>query len=254
VFARDTSTGALVQDAGPTGCIVAEATDGCTTGLALAAPEGMAISPDGTSVYVASAVSNALAVFARDGATGALTQATDGSGCIANAPLAGCTTGAQLNGANAVAVSPDGTSVYVTSLVSNSVASFTRAPAGTVTQQPGTAGCVISVLAVGCSLGRAFVAPEGLAVSPDGANVYVTAFGSGALDTLDRTVTTGALMQKSRRAGCIVVSPTPDCRHGRKLLGASSVAVSPDGRHVYSAAFASNAVSVFRRITKENAR
>ena len=42
------------------------------------------------------------------------------------------------------------------------------------------------MLAVGCSLGRAMSAPEGLAVSPDGANVYVAAFTSGAIDVFDR--------------------------------------------------------------------
>ena len=42
----------------------------------------------------------------------------------------------------------------------------------------------------------------------------------------------------------------PDCLPGRALLGASSVAVSPDGRHVYAAAFKSNAVGVFKRVTR----
>ena len=65
-------------------------------------------------------------MLARDASTGALTQATDGTGCIVQSALAGCTTGAQLAGANAVAVSPDDSSVYVTSLTSNSVTSFTR--------------------------------------------------------------------------------------------------------------------------------
>ncbi len=86
----------------------------------------MAISGDGNTVYVATAVSNALLVLSRDRATGALTQATDGSGCISNAPADGCTTGVQLGGANAIAVSPADDSVYVTSLFSNSLTSFAR--------------------------------------------------------------------------------------------------------------------------------
>ncbi len=44
------------------------------------------------------------------------------------------------------------------------------------------------------------------------------------------------------------------CALGRGLLGASSIAVSPDGKYVYSAAFASNAVGVFKRVTKAVAR
>ncbi|MEA2332011.1 MAG: hypothetical protein QOH58_2149 [Thermoleophilaceae bacterium] len=250
VFARNASTGALTQPADTTGCIVNTPTDGCTTGLALAAPEGLAISADGDNVYVATAVSNALAVFTRDASTGALTQATDGTGCIVDSPLAGCTTGTELGGANAVAVSSDDASVYVTSLTSNSLTTFDRTPStGQLTQKTGTSACVIYVFAVGCSLGRALSEPEGVAVSPDGASVYAAAFGSDAIDVFNRN-TTGALIQKQRRRGCMTSSATPDCTPARALGGASSVAVSPDGKHVYSGAFDSNAVAVFKRVTR----
>jgi DNA-binding beta-propeller fold protein YncE len=255
VFARNATSGALTQPAGTAGCMAATATDGCTTGLALGGPEGMAISADGNDVYVAAAVSNALLVLARNPSTGALTQATDGTGCIVDSALAGCTTGVQLGGANAVTVSPDGGDVYVTSLTSNSVTSFTRtASTGQLTQQPGTSACAIYVLAVGCSLGRALSAPEGIAVSPDGASVYAAAFTSGAIDVFNRNAGSGALMQKPRRAGCVTTSAAPDCIPARGLLGVSSVVVSPDGRNVYAAAFRSNAVTVFKRITTTVAR
>ena len=190
-------------------------------------------------------------MFARDPSTGALTQATDGTGCIVNSPLAGCTTGTQLAGANAVAVSADDDNVYVTSLLSNSLTTFNRTPStGQLTQQTGTSACVIYVLAVGCSLGRAFSAPEGLAVSPDGASVYVAAFESGAVDVFNRNADSGAVMQKPRRRGCLTTRATPDCARGRALSGASSVAVSPDGKHLYSGSFGSNAVGVFKRVTR----
>lgn len=255
VFTRNASTGALTQPADASGCLVNAATDGCTTVLALGAPEGMAISGDGDNVYVATALSNALLVLTRNASTGALTQATDGSGCIVDAALAGCTTGLWLGGANAVAVSPDDGDVYVTSLTSNSLTSFTRAPGtGTLTQQSGTSACAIYLLAVGCSLGRALSEPEGLAVAPDGATVYAAAFGSGALDVFDRTAGTGALMQKPRRTGCMTTGPIPDCTPARALQGVSSIAVSPDGKYVYSAAFRSDAVAVFKRVTKSMTR
>lgn len=248
VFARNASTGALVQPTGATGCIVQTAADGCATGVALAGVEGMAISNDGNDVYVAAALSNALDTFSRNASTGALSQATSPAGCIVDVALAGCTTGTQVSGANAVAVSPDDADVYVTSLLSSSITSFARtATTGYLAQLPGTSACVIYLLAVGCSLGRALSAPEGLAVSPDGASVYVDAFATGALDVLDRSGS-GALVQKSRQPGCVTAAPVADCALGRGLLGASSVAVSPDGRYVYSGAFASNAVDVFRRV------
>ncbi len=247
-FTRDASTGALAQPGDATGCL-ATATAGCATGIALGAPEGMAVSADGASVYVATAASNAVLTLARNASTGALTQATDGTGCIANAVVTGCTTGVTLAGANALAVSPGDDDVYATSLVSNSVTSFTRtAGSGLLAQQQGTSACAIYLLAVGCSLARSLSAPEGVAVSPDGASVYAAAYNSGTIATFVRS-TTGALKQQSGRLGCVTGKDEPDCATGRALSGVSSIAVSPDGRHVYAAAFKSNALTVFARTT-----
>lgn len=249
MFTRNTSTGALTQPADTTGCLAA-ATTGCAAGLALGAPEGMAASEDGASVYVATAASNAVLTLVRDPSTGALTQATDGTGCMANGPITGCATGVRLGGANALTVSPDDGDVYVTSLTSNSVTSFIRtAGTGQLAQQTGTSACAIYVVAVGCSLARSLSAPEGIAVSPDGGSVYAAAYNSGTIDTFDRS-STGALKQKPRQPGCITGRTAADCTAGRALSGVSSIAVSPDGKHVYAAAFKSNAVTVFTRITK----
>jgi DNA-binding beta-propeller fold protein YncE len=247
VLARDGKTGALSQPAGAAGCI-AVATAGCAPGVALGAPEGMAISAGGTSVYVASALSNAVAVLSRDPTTGALTQATDGSGCIVDAALAGCTAGVQLSGANAVAVAPGKGDVYVTSLFSNSVTSFTRSTSsGALVQKPGTSGCLVWLRAVGCSFGRALSSPEGLAVSPDGVNVYAAAFASGAIAVLDRSRKSGTVAQKPGREGCLAPRSVPGCTPARALRGVSSIALSPDGRHLYSTSFGSDAVDIFRR-------
>ncbi|HMJ73307.1 MAG TPA: beta-propeller fold lactonase family protein [Solirubrobacterales bacterium] len=245
-FGRDPSTGAIAQLSGSAGCL-AEATSGCAVGLALGAPEGMAISGDGKSVYVATALSSAVVVLARDPSTGALTQA-NGSGCIVDAALAGCTTGLELNGANAVAVSPGDDDAYVTSLFSNSVTSFTRAASsGALAQKEGTSACLVWLRAVGCSFGRALSSPEGLALSPDGANVYTAAFATGAIDVLDRSAESGAVTQKPGLAGCVATRPVPGCTHGRALRGVSSIALSPNGRYLYSTSFGSNAVDIFRR-------
>lgn len=247
-FARNPSTGALTQPADESGCLTDAPTDGCTTGIGLGSPEGMAVSADGNNVYVAAALSNDLAVLDRDPSTGTLTQAADGSGCISNAALSGCTTGTQLSGADAVVVSPDDASVYVTSLFSNSLTSFARtADTGELAQLEGTSACAIYVLAVGCSLTRAGDGPEGVAVSPDGASVYTAAYKSDAIDIFNRSADSGALIQRSGRAGCITASKAPDCKRARALNQVSSLVVSPDGRQVYSAAFASDAVSVFKR-------
>lgn len=248
VFDRKAS-GALTQPADETGCITNVATSGCAQGLALNSPEGMAVSGDGENVYVATAVSNAVLSFTRDMGTGALTQATDGSGCIVETALSGCTTGHQVDGANAVAVSPDDNDVYVTSLISSSLTAFSRtASSGSLFQLPGKSGCVLWLGGSGCSPGRALRAPEGLALSPDGSNVYVTAFSSGAIAVMNRDRRTGTIFQKAGSGGCLTVQSIAKCAPGRKLAGASSVVVSGNGRHVYATAYDSNAIDIFRRV------
>jgi DNA-binding beta-propeller fold protein YncE len=247
VLNRDPGSGALTQPSGATGCVAETAAEGCGLGIALKSPEGMAISADGTSVYVATALSNALVSFARDPSTGALTQASDGSGCIVETALTGCTTGFQLAGANAVAISPNDESVYVTSLFSNSVTSLTRSTGSTpVTQKAGTAGCLIFLRAAGCSFGRALMSPEGIVVSPDGASVYAAAYSSDAIAVLNRSRSSGAVAQKPGRAGCVAPS-VPGCSPGRMLRGVSSLALSPDGRYLYATAAESDAIDIFRR-------
>jgi DNA-binding beta-propeller fold protein YncE len=245
-FARNPTTGALTQLAGSAACI-AEATAGCTTGIALGSVEGLAISPNGANVYAATALSNAVLSLSRDSATGALSQASDGSGCIVESALAGCTVGRQLGGANAVAVSPDGDGVYVTSLFSNSVTSFDRnGSSGALTQIEGTGGCLIFLRSAGCSFGRALGAPEGLAFSPNGKNAYIAAFKTGAIAVLNRGKA-GSVAQKPGAAGCLGARSLHDCTPARALKGVSSIALSPDGRYLYSTSFESDAVDVFRR-------
>jgi len=246
VFDRDPVSGSLTQPGDSSGCI-AEAISGCALGIALGAPEGMAISGDGASVYVAGALSNAVVTLARDQSTGNLSQAGDGSGCIVNGALAGCVTGVELKGANAVAFNPGG-DVYATSLFSNSVTAFTRSrSSGGLAQKQGTAGCLIWLRAAGCSFGRAMRAPEGLAISPDGDNVYVAAFANSAIDVLARGKKVGKVKQLPGRRGCLAPHSVPGCTQARALRGVSSLALSPDGRFLYSTSFGSNAVDIFRR-------
>jgi DNA-binding beta-propeller fold protein YncE len=244
-FTRNPSNGALAQLSGSAACI-AEETVGCATGIALKSVEGLAISGDGATVYAATALSNAVVTLGRNPSTGALAQASDGGGCTVDSALTGCTVGRELAGANAVAVSPDDDDVYVTSLFSNSVTTFSRtASSGLLTQKEGTAGCLIYLRSAACSFGRALIAPEGLAVSPDGRNVYAAAFKTGAIAVLDRGKS-GAVAQKPGAAGCLARS-LPGCTAARALKGVSSIALRPDGRYLYSTSFESDAVDVFRR-------
>jgi DNA-binding beta-propeller fold protein YncE len=127
VFDRDAATGALTQKAGTAGCISETGTGGaCAGGVALDGPFSVAVSPDGRSVYVASFNSDAVAVFDRDAATGALTQKAGTARCVSEADFGVCTAGVALDGPFSMAVSPDGHSVYLASALADAVAVFTR--------------------------------------------------------------------------------------------------------------------------------
>jgi DNA-binding beta-propeller fold protein YncE len=104
------------------------------------------------------------------------------------------------------------------------------------------------VFAVGCSLARAMSGTEGLAISPDGANLYTAAYKSNAIVVFNRNTSTGAVIQKSGRKGCVTTSKAPDCRRARALSQVGSLVVSPDGKHVYAAAFGSDTVAAFKRV------
>ena len=239
--------GVLSQAAGSAGCIAQDGAEGCAAGTGLGAVEGLAVSRDGSSVYTGSALSNAVATLTRDPESGVLSQAEGAVGCLA-AALTGCGTAREVEGANAVATSPGSDVVYVTSLLSNSVTVFQPATTrGGLAQKEATAGCVVWLRSVGCGFGRALKAPEGLAVSPDGRSLYVTAFATGALDVFDRNRETGSVAQKPGAAGCLARKSEPLCTRARALAGVSSVAVSPDNRFVYTTSFLSDAVDVFRR-------
>ena len=184
-------TGQLTQLSGTAGCVSETSTGGtCADGKALDFAAGLAISPDGKSVYVASLNSDAVAAFQRDTTTGALTQLAGTAGCISETGSGGaCVDGKALSGPISVAVSADGASVYVGSTNSDAVAVFSRDATGVggLTQLAGTAGCVSETGTGGaCADGKALDYPRTVAVSPDGKNAYVTSGLSDAVAVFGR--------------------------------------------------------------------
>jgi 6-phosphogluconolactonase (cycloisomerase 2 family) len=240
IFARDLQTGALTT----AGCVTAGGGDGrvgseqtCVRGDALLGAADVAISPDGATAYVASAVSGGLAWLARDTATGALTPA----GCIKDFRRADRCGGAPgLIGAATVAVSPDGVDVYVGSPRTASIHALRRDAAGTLVP----VGCVSETGSDGaCTPAAGLQAVRDLAVAPDGRAVYA-AGGSGAVVAFVRDPATGGLSETA----CLLDSPPVPgpCQDAGGIAGAAGVAVSPDGRDVYVASPISEALSSFR--------
>jgi 6-phosphogluconolactonase (cycloisomerase 2 family) len=189
VLSVDKKTGSIapLSDGGGTdGCVSADGTGGaCATGKALGAPLRLDISPDGKHVYVASSDSHAVAMFSR-GKQGALSQI----GCISNDGSGGdCTTGNALAGAASVAVSQDGKNVYVAAKVSDAVGVYSRdKKTGLLTQLSPTDGCVsLDGTGGACATGAALNGAQDLAVTPDGAGLYVTAGDSKAVAVFSRS-------------------------------------------------------------------
>ena len=190
VFARNASTGALTQLASTAGCVSETGSSGaCVDGRALDGASDVVVSPDGSSVYVTSSFSNAVVVFARDASTGALTQPADTTGCVSETGSSGtCADGVALVTAGAVVVSPDGEDVFVGSSGSSAVAVFWRTAATGALQQASSTRACVSQSGTGgsCDTGRGLSGVAGLAVTADGADVYVAARTGHAVTLLTR--------------------------------------------------------------------
>ncbi len=228
------ATGDLTQPPGTAGCVSELETVPCADGHGLGGPAGVAVSPDGKSVYVASAASSAVARLNRDPMTGAIAQPAGTGGCVSESGAWTCADGHGLGRPRSVAVSPDGKSVYVASPDSDAVARFNRSPAtGVITQPAGTAGCVSQTGAGPCADGHGLDGAISVAVSPDGKSVYATSH--GAVARFNRNTTTGAITQPAGAAGCVSETGAGPCADGHGLRGARWLAVSPDNKSVYVA-------------------
>ena len=226
------ATGDLTQLTNPFGCHWFNQTDGvCQATTALHQPESIAISADGTSVYVANAQSESVVHFQRDPATGIINQPDDPTGCVSDTGSGPCVDGERLLFAIAVAVSPDGRNVYAAAANSSGVVILDRDPAtGLLSQRTsGTLGCVSSDGSGGaCVAAAGLDAVEDLAVSPDGENVYVAS--ENGVVTLNRTEPLGDLQP----GGCINEFGTGGCDNGKALWDTRGVTVSPDGKSVFT--------------------
>ncbi len=229
IFDRGTD-GGLTQKAGVDGCITGAATAGCATAIGLDGPSSVVVSPDGTSVYVASNAlggSNGVVVFDRAG-DGRLTQKAGAAGCVNHTGAGGCADGGvTLYQALNLAISPDGKNLYVTSGQRSSVTIFDRAADGSITEKTGVTRCVSLGGSGTCTSVAGLGGAYGVVAAPDGRNLYVAANSSDSVVALARAPDGTLSALNCVGAGSCATA-------GRGLDGAQGIAVSPDGKSVYA--------------------
>lgn len=250
-FSRNPSTGALT----PLGCVddVDVGVDTCAQStVGLDGASGIAVSPDGTSVYVASENDNAIVSFSRDLATGALTPL----GCISDPDPTGDTppaTCAQitdgLDNPKGVAVSSDGLSVFVASYNDSAVVRFDRNPSsGALTPL----GCIDDTTTGPEACGQSTPGLSGVfgggsvALDQTGESIYVASSVDDAVVEISRDLATKGIAP----LGCIDDNDTGADPCGQSTDGldhASAVTVSPDGNSVYATSQVDGAIVRFSR-------
>ena len=197
------------------------AADGRSGVRGIGGASGIAVSPDSRHVYVTGIEDDAVAVFVRDRKGLAFVESDEDGEVEGGITLDG------LDGAADVAVSPDGKNVYLAASKDDAVVTFARnirtgrlrfldLDRDDVDAVDGVAGA------------------SGVAVTPDGAGVYVAGFEDGAVASFSRESGSGKLH-------FLEMDQPPD------LAGAFALAVAPDSGGVYSAWMLADRVVAFRR-------
>jgi DNA-binding beta-propeller fold protein YncE len=265
ILKRDPGTGAITE----TGCLSSDGTDGrdgasgaCTPTPSLLGADGVAVSPDGSTVFVSSSSSASVVAFSRDPATGSLTRL----GCLQGTPRPGGPCGAAnlFSSSSAVVASTNGSALYVAAPLEGAISTLLApatppasgppvagsgsptsgagdsaagaTPASIFTMPPASAYLSNPCIAVNgldgvCAVGTATQGLDALTLSPDGKQLYAAAPGSKAIDVF-ATGAGGALTETS----CLKVQAPPGlCSSAGKLISApDQLAVSPDGQNVYA--------------------
>ncbi len=243
-FSRDPATGALTQLPGERGCVSStgrgEQNLGpqvCRKGNGLPFLNDVAISKDGLTIYTLSRAGfeqgQAVDTFRRDPDTGEVTQMQ----CFTARPNeTGCTQAA-LQLPDKIALTPDNRTLIA---AGESISTFAVGDDGRITDN-GTCLTVLTAkpdpdyLCRNAPRDRRLSPIESMSLSSDGKRLYATAGLGGrrpqlqayAVDAKARTVKPRACAGVSREGA--------PCRSARRLRDAFDVAVSPDGRGVYTA-------------------
>lgn len=213
ILTRHAGTGALSSPGSGPLCLITDAAangNPCARSFGLWDNTDVALSPDGTSIYGVSARADAdsgMGVLRRDAATGLVSVPAGTGSCLTQSGGAfqwpgtsttACGTGRYTAATFAAVVSADGRNVYSVSEgdggapITPAIDVFTRdVTTGALSQQDGPAGCLGQTGYGGACLAdtthaMSLMYPRSIAISPDGATVYVADQGRWSLLVLDR--------------------------------------------------------------------
>ncbi len=257
--------GCITSNSSVDGCLEIPGAASAGTNTGLGGMRGVALSPDGRSLYTASESNHAVGMFSRDPATGVLTYQgcftsdTDVTGCTAVAGSSAGGTNTPLQSTRFLAVSPDGAQVYVAADDGDAVARFNRdSVTGTLTYQScltsntSVGGCTAIPGAVAGGVDTPLESLYGITVSPDGANVYTAAYNGHTIARFARAPNgvltfTDCLTSQTAVATCTPVPGATATGNDSNLFGATSVEISADGRNAYVASESAASVTGFDR-------
>jgi len=223
-FVTGDANNAIVSINGPAAsCAAQDGALGCSVAHGMHHPRHVAFvgTPVGPYDQVYVATGDGIAWFAADVSK---QYALAFGGCV-NADGSDACTKANVANESSIAIAPDAASVYVGS-PDGSITAFQRAD-GALSQ----VGCITkaSPAPVGCVTGLAIDSVDGLAISPDGHDLY-------AVSTTDDSVVdfTRAANGSITESACWSSRATGSCADGGfSLRKPDSVAVAPDGDDVY---------------------
>jgi 6-phosphogluconolactonase (cycloisomerase 2 family) len=205
----------------------------------LVQPSDIEISPEGTHAYVASESGDAVLQFTRNAAgdLGFVRQYTTASTGFGSA---------RLDAARDIELSADGRFLYVAAQAANGVSVLARdTSTGDLSFVQAAFDAQVDPLAAGGTV-RGLVGAGALALSPDGAHLYVTGSSGNSLAVFARDAGNGQL--RFLEAEVDAQNDASDAGGSVAALDRpAGVVVSGDGRQVYVAARFGNALVVFNR-------
>jgi 6-phosphogluconolactonase (cycloisomerase 2 family) len=253
--------GAGPADTGACAPIPSATKDGYGSGLD--EPTGLAISADGSRLYVTAGLDQSVVTFARDNSTGAL----EFHSCASSSRRAGpCSKipGEALDEATAPLLSADGRFLYVLGRRAGTVDTFAVGPGGELSYR----GCLTGIKDERhpCKHGRGAAggaytlqAPARMIEAPDGRFLYVSS-SYGSVVVLKRSKAKGTLSPsscisgfKEDRGECTLVPLPSRLATGSPLNGVRALLLSRNGKTIFAAARSMDGITELRRNPRSGA-